>query len=81
MNEGPKLELMATRPLPAPRGPMMTAQQIVERFFVDGEGKSLVSDKWVRAKVPGKIRLSYNRIAWYQYEVEAWIETRRERAG
>jgi hypothetical protein len=76
------LELMAAAaPLPAPRGPLLTAQQIVERFFIDGAGRQLVSDKWVRTKVPGKIRLSYNRIAWYEREVAAWIDSRREKAG
>lgn len=82
MNDGSKLELVtATKPLPAPRGPLMTAPQIVERFFVGEGGKALVSEKWVRANVPGKIRLSYNRVVWYVYEVESWIEARRVKAG
>jgi predicted DNA-binding transcriptional regulator AlpA len=29
----------------------------------------------VRAKVPGKLKLSYSRVAWYRRDVEAWIES------
>lgn len=77
-----KLELVTgPRPLPAPRGPMITAARIVERFFTDEAGKPLVSEKWVRAKVPGKVVLSYNRVAWYVNDVQAWIDSRQQKAA
>lgn len=74
----PKLELVPpAKPLTAPRGPMLTSQQIVERFFTDDAQGALVSDKWVRANVPGKIRLSHSKVVWYRDDVLAWIESRK----
>lgn len=73
-----KLELVApTKPLSRPRGPLMTAQQIVRDFFTPTDGPPLVSDKWVRANVPGKIRLSYSKVVWYRDDVVAFIDSRK----
>src|SRR3712207_3567622 len=59
----------------APRGRMMDALEIAaEKFSVK------VTEKWVRATVPGKMRLSHNVVVWYERDVDVWLEQRR-RAG
>lgn len=68
-------------PLPRPRGPLMSAAEIVRRFFTTESGVALVTDKWVRDTVAGKIRLSHSKVAWFRDDVIAWIECRRVASG
>ncbi len=35
------------------------------------------SPEWVRRNVPGKIKLGYRSVVWYEHEVDQWIEDRR----
>lgn len=67
--------------IPLPR-PATDARGIVARFFTDAvSGKAMVSEKWVRANVPGKRRVSYNRVLWYLDDVQAWLDSRGESAA
>lgn len=73
-----KLELVPpTRPLARPRGPLMTPAQIVAEFFMNGE-TALVSERWVRANVSKKIRLSHSKVLWYRDDVVEFIASRQK---
>ena len=63
------------RPLasPVPRGPLMTAKQIASELF----GGS-VSEKWVRAHAPHRVKLSHRPVLWYRNDVLQWIDDKRE---
>lgn len=65
----------------APRGPMVNAKWILKHFFTDEEtGESVVKEPWIRANVPGKVRLSYNEVAWFRDDVVAYFEKLRTNA-
>lgn len=59
---------------------MMNAEKIVREFFTDPDsGESYVKQKWVRATVPNKVRLSHHVVLWYRDDVLAWIASRQEK--
>lgn len=61
----------AERPrLDAPRGRLIDAKAIVDRFFIDPDGRKLVTQRWVRDNMPHKIPLSHSRVVWYDGDVE-----------
>lgn len=64
-------------PIPAPRGPMLSPDAVVREFFTQPDGSAIVSAKWVRENLPGKIRLSHSKVVWYRDDVLAWLEARR----
>ena len=66
------------RPVAPTRGPLLTAATIVRDYFTEPDGHAMVSERWVRANAPNKVRLSYNRVAWYRDDVEAWIAALRQ---
>jgi len=38
---------------------------------------SAVSALWVRRNVPHKLVLGHSTVMWFEFDVQAWIETRR----
>jgi hypothetical protein len=65
-----------SEPIPLPR-PATDARGVVARFFTDAvSGKPMVTEKWVRNNVPGKRRVSYNRVLWYLEDVQRWLDGR-----
>jgi len=36
-----------------------------------------LSGAWVRRNVPGKLVLGHSTTRWFEYDVQAWIETQR----
>ncbi len=62
-------------PIPLPR-PSTNAAGLVALFFTDAvTGQPMRSEKWVRANVPGKRRVSYNVVLWYIDEVQTWLDS------
>jgi hypothetical protein len=59
--------------VPAPRGPMIDARTIATELFAGS-----VSEQWVRANVPNRVKLSHRTIRWYRVDVERWIAERRK---
>jgi len=59
--------------VPAPRGPMVDARTIAADLFA-----GTVSEAWVRANVPGRVKLSHRTIRWYRGDVERWILEQRK---
>ncbi len=57
---------------PTPRGRLLTAVQVAELLF-----NSTVSALWVRRNVPHKLVLGHSTVLWFEFDVQAWIETRR----
>ncbi len=55
------------------RGRLLTARQVTTKVF---EGS--VSAEWVRRNVPGKITLGHSTVRWYENDVRAWIDSRKE---
>ena len=56
-----------------PRGPMVDARTIAADLF-----GGTVSEAWVRANVPGRVKLSHRTIRWYRTDVEQWIASLRK---
>lgn len=45
-------------------------------FFTDAvTGEPMRTEKWVRDKVPGKRRVSYNVVLWYIDDVAKWLDS------
>lgn len=64
----------ATPPVVSPpRGPMIDARTIAADLF-----GGTVSEAWVRANVPGRVKLSHRTIRWYRGDVERWINDQRK---
>lgn len=61
--------------LQPPRGRLLSPRQVVALFFADLDPAP--SEKWVRRTVPNKVRLSHNKVAFYEGDVRAWLEQRR----
>ena len=59
-------------PTPTPRGRLLTAVQVAELLF-----NNTVSSAWVRRNVPHKLVLGHSTTRWFEYDVQAWIETQR----
>ena len=62
-------QLRLNRP-PPDRGPLLSPSEVGELL-----GRSA---QWVRRHVPGKIRLGYNTIRWYEGDLRTWLEQQRE---
>ena len=56
---------------PPDRGSLLAPAEVVE--LVGG-----VSEAWVRKYVPHKIPLGHRTVRWYEADVRAWLESRRE---
>ena len=68
-----KVESPGAPAVPPPRGPMVDARTIAAEMFA-----GTVSEAWVRANVPGRVKLSHRTIRWYRTDVEQWILERRK---
>lgn len=68
-----KVESSDAPSIPAPRGPMLDARTIAADLFA-----GTVTEAWVRANVPGRVKLSHRTIRWYRADVERWIQERRK---
>jgi hypothetical protein len=76
MSDSPRMKLEPRTPtVPQPR-PMTNAAGLIRRFWMDGD-QPLVTEKWVRSHVPGKLRLSHSRVFWVIADVAAWLEKER----
>jgi len=58
--------------LPTNRGRLLTAAQVAELLF-----SGTVSTAWVRRNVPLKLVLGHSTVRWYEFDVQAWINTLR----
>ena len=45
------------------------------------DGRKLVTDRWVRKTVPGKVRVSHSVVFWYYDDVVKWLASRQEKAS
>jgi predicted DNA-binding transcriptional regulator AlpA len=77
-SRNPEIESsMTTLPFPAPLGPppnrgrLLTPAQVAE--LIGG-----LSPAWVRRNVPYKVCLGHSTVRWYENDVRAWLESRRE---
>ena len=59
---------------PADRGPLLSSAQVAQ--LIGG-----VSPEWVRRTVPHKVTLGQRTVRWYEYDVKAWLESRRGSDG
>jgi len=59
-------------PTPTPRGRLLTAAQVATELF-----NCTVSAAWVRRQVPLKVVLGHSTVRWFEFDVQAWIETQR----
>lgn len=59
--------------IPLPRGPLMSPDAVATELF-----GGIVSAKWVRANVPGKVVLGHSTVGFYRDDVLAFIESRKE---
>ena len=69
-----ELTLAGRDPLPDDRGRLLNAEQIADLI---GD----VSASWVRRSVPGKLDLGHSTKRWWEADVLAWINSRREDGG
>ena len=60
--------------LPEERGRLLDAEQVAE--LIGG-----VKAPWVRRNVPGKLNLGHSTKRWWEADVLAWIQSRREDRG
>lgn len=66
----------APKPVTPPdRGRLIQAGEIIRRYFADFD--DVPDEEWVRATVPHKLKLSHRKVAWYERDVEAWLESLR----
>lgn len=71
-------------PIPPPRGPLMSAEQIATEFFGwvrGGDNRDKRSPKWILANTPNKLVLGHSTVRWYRSDIEAWIASKRESAA
>lgn len=81
MPAGLRLEPPATlASIPAPRR-RIDAVGVVKEFFTMHDGRKLVTDRWVRKTVPGKVRVSHSVVFWYYDDVVKWLASRQEKAS
>jgi predicted DNA-binding transcriptional regulator AlpA len=57
--------------LPPDRGRLLTAEEVAE--IIGG-----VSPTWVRRNVPHKLVLGHSTVRWFEADVRAWLEERRQ---
>lgn len=70
--------------IPAPRGPLMNAEQIAVEFFgwvEGGDNRDARSPKWVKANAPHKVVLGHSTVRWYRTDIEAWIASKRKESA
>lgn len=61
-------------PLDPPRGRLISAEGIIQRYYTDSETKKkLVTPRWIRDNMPYRQKLSRARVAWYDNDVEAVV--------
>lgn len=60
--------------LPEHRGRLLDAQQVAD--LIGG-----VMASWVRRNMPGKLNLGHSTKRWWEADVLAWIQSRREDRG
>ena len=66
---------------PPDKGPLLTAQQILDRYFTV-DGKRLTSRKWILANAPADkmVPISRNH-CWHELDVRQWLASRQQRAS
>lgn len=67
-------------PFRPPRGPLRDAKWIVKHFYTTEDGRKLVSEKWVKETIPGKVRPSHSTAFWYEDDVVEYHERLRAQA-
>lgn len=83
MIDRPTLRIEPASPLaaiPKPR-PVIDAAGIVARYYTQSDGTPIVTERWVRQRIPGKFRPSYSVVYWYVDEVERFIASTREKSA
>ena len=60
--------------LPEDRGRLLDPQQVAD--LIGG-----VATSWVRRNMPGKLNLGHSTKRWWEADVLAWIQSRREDSG
>lgn len=63
----------AGMPAPPTRGPLLSAEGVVARIGLPG-----IDARFVRQHIRPRVQLSPRRAAWYEADVDAWLEARRE---
>lgn len=71
-----KLKLHAGPPAPPDRGRLLDAETVAHEKL-----GGAVSPKWVRVHVPHKVTLGHSTVRWYERDVDAWLDSRREGAA
>lgn len=59
---------------PVPRGRLLSAEQVATELL-----GGAVSEAWVRRHLPHGVRLGHSTVRWFEVDVQAWLEARRDR--
>ncbi|MFN9086714.1 MAG: hypothetical protein ACK6DP_05155 [Gemmatimonas sp.] len=62
------------------RGRLLTAGEVIARYFPAGDGERSVTPRWVYAHVFPRVDLARGVVRYYEADVEAWLESRRRAA-
>jgi hypothetical protein len=77
MGTVPRLELQKAVEQTAARGRLVYDVEVAERFFGGLPGIAR-KERWVRQHLPRDSRIKIGRSsAWYETDIQAWIESRR----
>jgi hypothetical protein len=61
-------------------GKLLTAAQVIARYFPTVAGERPVSTRWVHENVFPRVDLARGVVRYYERDVEAWIDSRRRAA-
>jgi hypothetical protein len=65
---------------PPDLGKLLTAAQVIARYFPTVGGERPVSTRWVHEHVFPRVDLARGVVRYYERDVEAWIDSRRRAA-
>lgn len=57
-------------------GKLLTAQQVIDRYFPSVEGERRISARWVYENVFPRVDLARGQVRYYERHVEQWIASR-----
>ncbi len=60
---------------PPDRGRLMNAYHVAEQVYGGARGP-----KWVLRNVPGKMTMGHRTVMWWEYDVIAWIDSKKDDA-
>jgi predicted DNA-binding transcriptional regulator AlpA len=66
----PHLALAVGLEAPKSRGRLLTAAQVAEILGLRPD--------WVKRNVPGKVTLGHSTVRWFELDVIAWLNSKRE---